>query len=393
MSQNQRVMIQRQITKSINALKDKFPVIALTGPRQSGKTTLLKNTFPDYQYVSLEDLDNRNFAQTDPKGFLKNYPKNIIFDEVQRVPHLFSYIQTVVDESQQMGQFILSGSQNFQLLQNITQSLAGRVALFKLLPFDFKELSDAQLLPDAYPDPLVRGFYPALFDRNIGSTDFYANYVQTYVERDVVELINIKDIRQFRAFIGLCAARVGQLLNISSLSNDCGISQPTAKAWLSILESSYIVFQLQPYFKNFSKRIIKTPKLYFYDTGLLCYLLGIRESKAFIGTPLKGNLFENLMVAEFYKQNEHTYAHKDFYFWRDSNGNEVDLLIPYATTFDIFEIKASETIMSDQFKGLNFLQNIAPEAVASKTLIYGGSDDQMRTHYAVKGWRSALFLD
>ena len=386
-------MIERQITKSINALKDKFPVIALTGPRQSGKTTLLKNTFPEYQYVSLEDPNTRDFAQTDPKGFLKIYSERIIFDEVQRVPHLFSYIQTIVDESRQMGQFILSGSQNFQLLQNITQSLAGRVALFKLLPLDFTELSNHRLLPEDYANPLVRGFYPALFDRDIPSTPFYANYLQTYVERDAVELINIKDLLQFRAFLGLCAARVGQLVNLTSLGNECGVSQPTVKAWLSILESSYILFQLPPYFQNFSKRIVKTSKLYFYDTGLLCHLLSIREPNAFINTSFKGNLFENLIISEFYKQNEHQYAHKDFYFWRDSNGNEVDLLIPKAATFDIFEIKASQTIMSEQFKGLNFLQNIAPNSVASKTLIYGGLENQNRTHYNVRGWRSPLLID
>ncbi len=390
MSHNQIIMIIRQIVKVINALKDKFPVIALTGPRQSGKTTLLKNTFPDYEYISLEDPNNRDFAQTDPKSFLKRYANHVIFDEVQRVPHLFSYIQTIVDESRQMGQFILSGSQNFQLLQNITQSLAGRVVIFKLLPLDFTELKQHNLLEDAYAAPLLRGFYPALFDRNIPSTVFYANYLQTYVERDVVELVNIRDLNQFRAFLGLCAAHAGQLVNLTSLGNDCGISQPTAKAWLSILESSYILFQLPPYYQNFSKRIIKSPKLYFYDTGLLCHLLGIRATDSFIHTPLKGNLFENLMVAELYKQNQHQYLHKDFYFWRDSNGNEVDLLIPNATTLDIFEIKASQTVMSEQFKGLNFLQQIASNVIGKKTLIYGGTEDQERTYYDVKGWQSSI---
>lgn len=382
-------MIERQIAKAIHALKDKFPVIALTGPRQSGKTTLLKNTFPDYKYVSLEDPNMRDFAQTDPKGFLKVYPERVIFDEVQRVPHLFSYIQTLVDASGQMGQFILSGSQNFQLLQSITQSLAGRVALFKLLPLDFTELAPHNLLPDEYPDALVRGFYPALFDRNIPSTVFYANYLQTYVERDVVELIKVKDLQQFRAFLGLCAARAGQLLNLTALGNECNISQPTAKAWLSILESSYILFQLPPYFQNFSKRIVKSPKLYFYDTGLLCHLLGIRESNAFINTAFKGSLFENLIIAEFYKQNHHQYNHRDLYFWRDSNGNEVDLVIPNASILDIFEIKASQTIMSDQFKGLDFLQNIAAN-IGTKTLIYGGLENQARTNYAIKSWKSPL---
>lgn len=285
-----------------------------------------------------------------------------------------------------MGQFILSGSQNFQLLQNITQSLAGRVALFKLLPFDFTELKNVNLLTNDYPDILIKGAYPALYDRQIPSDVFYANYIQTYVERDAVELIHIRDLRQFRAFLGLCAVRVGQLLNISALANECGISQPTAKAWLSILESSYITFQLPPYFKNFSKRIVKSPKLYFYDTGLVCHLLGIKTDGDLVYNPLKGSLFENLIIAEFHKQNEHRYQHMDFYFWRDSNGNEVDLLRPHAMTFDIFEIKSSQTIMSDQFKGLKFLQEIAQEAVAAKTLIYGGNEIQYRSHYKVLGW-------
>ena len=377
-------MIQRQIASKIIELKSKYPVIALTGPRQSGKTTLLKTAFPDYRYISLENPDNRDFAQKDPIGFLKIYDSQVIIDEVQYVPHLFSYIQTLVDESRQMGQFILSGSQNFQLLENITQSLAGRVALFRLLPFDFTELKQANLLSTDYLEAIRMGFYPALFDRKISSTIFYANYIQTYVERDVAQLINVKDVRLFRIFLGLCAARAGQLLNMNSLANVCGISQTTAKAWLSVLESSYIIFQLQPYFKNFSKRIVKTPKLYFYDTGLVCHLLGIK-TKDDIGT-YKGSLFENLIIAEYYKQNEHKYKHQDYYFWRDSNGNEVDLLYSSAQNLNIFEIKASQTIMSEQFKGLNFLQNIASEMVATKTLIYAGDESQQRTHYTIKSW-------
>ncbi len=377
-------MIQRQIAKIITELKNKYPIVAVTGPRQSGKTTLLRKAFSEYRYVSLEDPNNRDFAQTDPLGFLKIYHEKVIFDEVQRVPHLFSYLQTIVDESRQMGQFILSGSQNFQLLQNITQSLAGRVVLFKLLPFDFKELTQAGLLSNNYLDAIVKGFYPALFDRDIPSTVFYSNYIHTYIERDVVEIINIQNLRQFRAFLGLCAARTGQLLNISSLATECGISQPTAKAWLSVLESSYIIFQLQPYSKNFNKRIVKTSKLYFYDTGLVCHLLGIKTVED-IGS-FKGNLFENLIIAEFYKQNEHQYQHQDFYFWRDSNGNEVDLLHPFGQKFDIFEIKSSQTIVSDSFKGLKFLQHIAPEAVSKMTLIYGGSESQERTHFSIQGW-------
>ena len=239
--------INREITKAIKELIGKYPVLALTGPRQSGKTTLLKSVFPDYTYISLENPDNRNFAETDPNGFLKLYSKNVIFDEVQRVPVLFSYIQTIVDESGMMGQFILSGSQNFHLLRNITQSLAGRVALLKLFPFDFQELISAGLLNSDYLENIIKGFYPAIYDRSIQAGTFYSNYVQTYIQRDVSELIAIKDLRLFQNFIGLCATRAGQLLNLNALANECGISQPTAKAWLSALESSYVVFQLYPF--------------------------------------------------------------------------------------------------------------------------------------------------
>jgi uncharacterized protein len=378
-------MIKRRITPLIIELSAQYPVIALTGPRQSGKTTLLKNAFPNYQYVSLEDLNIREFAQSDPVGFLKRYNEKVIFDEVQRVPDLFSYIQTKVDERGIMGQFILSGSQNFQLLASITQSLAGRVALFKLLPFDFSELKDANLLPEDYCEILLKGSYPALFDRNIASKIFYANYIQTYIQRDVVELINVKDLGQFKVFLSLCAARAGQMLNISALSNECDIPQPKAKAWLSVLESSFITFQVLPYYKNFNKRIIKTPKLYFYDTGLVCHLLGIKTIEDL--DTFKGNLFENLIISEFYKQNEHQYLHNDFFYWRDSNGNEVDLLCPKAMKFEIFEIKSSQTIKSDHFKGLNYLNEISENAVSKKTLIYGGNESQERTHYSIKSWK------
>ena len=379
-------MIQRNIITIIDDLKDKFPIIALTGPRQSGKTTLLKNRFPTYKYVSLEDPDMRNFAQNDPKGFLNTYNAYIIFDEVQRVPQLFSYLQAVVDASGIMGQFILSGSQNFHLVQQITQSLAGRVALFKLLPFDLQELKSANLLPERYEEAIVRGAYPALFDRKIPSAAFYANYLATYIQRDVAELLHVHDHRTFRAFLGLCASRVGQLLNISSLANECGISQPTAKAWLSILESSYIIFLLPPYFQNYSKRIVKNSKLYFYDTGLVSHLLGIKMADSLAPSPIKGSLFENLIIAEMQKQNQHQYLHQELYFWRDSNGNEIDLLIPNATKFDIFEIKSSQTILTDHFKGLDFFEKLAPDNIANKTLIYGGHEPQNRSKGAVRSW-------
>jgi predicted AAA+ superfamily ATPase len=365
----------------------KYPVIAITGPRQSGKTTMLKTVFTEYEYVSLENPDIRNFAESDPNGFLDRYPGKIIFDEVQRVPSLFSYIQTRVDESGEMGQFILSGSQNFHLMENITQSLAGRVAIFKLFPFDFQELQSAELLPDDYLQILVKGFYPAIYDRDIPSRIFYSNYVQTYVQRDVSELIAIKDIRLFQNFLGLCAARAGQLLNLNALANECGISQPTAKSWMSALENSYILFQLFPYHENFSKRIVKTPKLYFYDTGLLCSLLKINTPEQILTHPVKGNIFENMMIAEYVKRIHHKNNFQDVWFWRDSAGHEVDLIIQDGQQLNIVEMKAGLTIMSDMFNGLTWWENLSGRKDLVKTLVYGGSENQNRSLGKVLSWK------
>ena len=382
----QYMTLNRDIANAVLKYGMKYPVIAITGPRQSGKTTMLKSVFTDYEYVSLENPDNRNFAESDPNGFLSRYPKKIIFDEVQRVPSLFSYVQTKVDESGEMGQFILSGSQNFHLMENITQSLAGRVAIFKLFPFDFQELQTAGLLLDDYLQMLVKGFYPAIYDRDIPSKVFYSNYVQTYVQRDVSELISIKDIRLFQNFLGLCATRAGQLLNLNSLANECGISQPTAKSWLSALENSYIVFQLFPYFENFSKRIVKTPKLYFYDTGLLCYLLKISTSEQILAHPIKGNLFENMMISEYVKRIHHKYNFQDVWFWRDSAGHEVDFIIQDGLQLNFVEIKAGQTIMSDMFDWLNWLENLSGKKGLTKTLVYGGKDRQSRSLGEVLPW-------
>ena len=378
--------INREITNAMKELIGKYPVLALTGPRQSGKTTLLKSVFPDYTYISLENPDNRNFAETDPNGFLKLYSKNVIFDEVQRVPVLFSYIQTIVDESGMMGQFILSGSQNFHLLRNITQSLAGRVALLKLFPFDFQELISAGLLNSDYLENIIKGFYPAIYDRSIQPGTFYSNYVQTYIQRDVSELIAIKDLRLFQNFIGLCATRAGQLLNLNALANECGISQPTAKAWLSALESSYVVFQLYPFHENFSKRIVKTPKLYFYDSGLLSYLLKIKNAESLSTHPFKGSLFENMMIAECVKRMHHKNQISDLWFWRDSAGHEVDLLIDEGLTLNLVEFKATQTIMTDLFNGLIFFEKVSKKAHLTKTLVYSGDKYQSRTAGNVVPW-------
>jgi uncharacterized protein len=380
------MVINRKIEEAIKDALTKYPIIALTGPRQSGKTTLLKHVFPDFQYVSLENPDNRNFAETDPNGFLSRYTSLVIFDEVQRVPALFSYLQTMVDERGLMGQFILSGSQNFHLMYNITQSLAGRVAIFKLFPFDNQELADANLLCDDYLTHLVRGFYPAIFDRSIPSRTFYSNYVQTYLQRDVSELISVKNIRLFQNFLGLCAARAGQLLNLNTLANECGISQPTAKAWISALENSYIVFTLQPFHENFSKRIVKTSKLYFYDTGLLCYLLKISDPDQIVNHPFKGSLFENMMIAEYVKRMYHKNSLQDIWFWRDSAGHEVDLVVQEGLTINLFEIKATQTIMSDLFKGLQYFEKNSKRENLTKSLVYAGTDYQERTMANVLPW-------
>ncbi len=383
------MFIKRRIASAINKQKDKFPVLAVTGPRQSGKTTLLRKIFANYKYVTLESPDTRQYAESDPVGFLNQYEKYIIFDEVQRVPGLFSYIQTRVDESGIMGQYILSGSQNFQLLKSITQSLAGRVAMFKLMPLDFAELHSKKLLADDYMNAAIKGTYPAIFDRDITSSVFYANYIQTYVERDVTELLNVKDTRQFRQFLGLCAGRAGQLLNISALANDGGIAFNTAKSWLSILESSYLIFFLHPYFQNHNKRLVKTPKLYFYDTGLLCHLLKIKTAKQFESDRLKGNLFENMIIAEYQKTNYHLYNHQEFYFWQDSNGNEIDLLCFEDQVCFATEIKANQTITTSLFKQLDKFESGSEIKIPiHKTLVYGGSVSQHRTHYKVKSWRN-----
>lgn len=381
-------LINRQIYKAIREYQSKYPILALTGPRQSGKTTLLKKLFPDYRYVSLENPDQRDFALNDPNGFLTEYGEQVIFDEIQQAPAIFSYLQTIVDSHpDRMGSFILSGSQNFHLMERITQSLAGRVAIFKLLPLDFTELKDAKLLASDPFDQLIHGFYPAIYDRKISPSAFYSNYIQTYVNRDVTELLSVRDTRQFQNFLGLCAARAGQLLNLSALANEAGISQPTAKTWLSALESSYITFQLYPFYKNFSKRIVKTPKLYFYDPGLLCHLLKITKKETLLTHPIKGALFENMIVSEFHKQMHHGYHVESPWFWRDSNGNEVDLLLDKGLSLEIFEIKAGETILTKHFEGLTKFEGISEIPVSKKALIFAGELNQKRSQGSVISWK------
>ena len=377
----------RNIKNEMEICAKKYPILVITGPRQSGKTTFLKTEFSHYEYVNLENIDNRNFAKEDPNGFLKQFSEYIVLDEVQRVPELFSYLQTKVDEDKIMGQYILSGSQNFQLMQSITQSLAGRVALFKLLPFDYQELQTAGWLSDDYAVNLQRGFYPAIYDRKIPSKIFYSNYIQTYVERDLSELIQVKNLKLFRNFISLCAGRTGQLINLNSLANECGITQPTAKSWLSVLETSYILYQLHPYFSNFNKRITKSTKLYFYDTGLLCFLLKINDAASVKLSPHKGNIFENYVINEYIKLNYHKNLLRDYWFWRDAVGNEVDLIWQQSEKLNLIEIKASETIQPKMFKGLKYFEKQKPQLVESKTLVHTGLFQQKRSDAMVKSWK------
>ncbi len=381
------MLISRHIVAAIEAMIPKYPIIALTGPRQSGKTTLLKSLFKGYRYVSLENPDYRNFAETDPNGFLSEYDHQVIFDEVQRVPALFSYLQSKVDEkSPETGIYVLSGSQNFHLMERITQSLAGRVAIFKLFPLDNQELQQAGLLAEDYLNQMVKGFYPAIYDKDIPSKTFYSNYIQTYINRDLSELIAVRDMRLFQNFLALCAGRAGQLLNLNALANEAGISQPTAKAWLSALEHSYITFQLYPYHKNFNKRIIKTPKLYFYDTGLLAHLLKIQHPEQLTTDPLKGAIFENMVIADYVKQMHHRNDLSDIWFWRDSSGNEVDLIIDQGLEKTIVEIKATQTILSNLLEGLVKYEAISDEKITQKILVYGGAQVQSRTMAEVVPW-------
>ena len=365
-------MIERTIKNKVQQLLQKYPVVTLTGPRQSGKSTLLRNTFADYDYVSLEDPDNRTFALDDPKGFLKSYPDKTIIDEAQKVPKLFSYIQTHTDSVGNTGMYILAGSQNFLLMEAIGQSLAGRTAVLKLLPLSVSELSVAKAETDDIDTKIFKGAYPRLYDKDIMPNDFYPYYIQTYVERDVRQVKNIGDLSAFVKFIKLCAGRIGQVLNVSSLAGDCGISVSAANSWLSVLETGYVCFLLQPDFNNFTKRVVKSPKLYFYDTGLACSLLGITSAQQVATHYLKGGLFENLVISETIKKYYNQGIEPDLRYFRDSNGLEIDLLDYTNGQKNIYEIKSGSTFSTDYFKGIIKYSEISGVSADQCTVIYNG---------------------
>jgi predicted AAA+ superfamily ATPase len=390
----------------LESLAGQFPVVAIMGPRQSGKTTLARATFKDFHYISLEEFKDREFATSDPKSFLEAYShhKGLILDEIQEAPSLLSYMQGYVDKNNKPGMFIITGSQNFLLNEKITQTLAGRVAILTLLPLSVTELlSYKQDTKKEMPqngifldELLFTGCYPRLYsDLNVSPLDFYPAHIRTYVEKDVRQIRNVEDLVTFQRFIGLCAGRIGQILNISSLANDCGISVPTAKAWISILAASYIIFLLQPHYKNFNKRLIKSPKLYFYDSGLACSILKIESKDQLINYYGRGNLFESFIISEMQKQRYNIGREPNLYFWRDKTGHEVDCIIEKATELIPVEIKSGKTISSDFFDGLDYWCELSGSKPEKSFLIYGGDENQKRSKGTVLGWRSVdkIFAD
>jgi predicted AAA+ superfamily ATPase len=385
-------MIQRNIEPHLRLLAGQYPIVTLVGPRQSGKTTLARKVFPNKPYVTLEDPDVRRFAVEDPRGFLSSYPDGAVFDEIQRAPELPSYLQTMVDINAAPGQFVLTGSQQFELMTQVSQSLAGRTALLRLLPLTLAEVASFRA-PDVN-DPgvlaqcLLKGFYPRVHDKGLDPSQAMGDYFATYVERDLRQLAAVQDLRLFERFVRLCAGRTGQLLNLNNLANDTGVSQPTARAWLDLLQTSFIVQLLPPWFVNSGKRLVKSPKLYFCDTGLACWLLGLRTAEQVQRDPLWGALFENFVVMEAMKDRFNQGENSPLYFYRDSEGNEVDLLMPVGRQVHAIEIKAGGTVNPDYFKGLKRFEANHPDMLQSGCVVFGGSQSQARSPWPVHSWLS-----
>ncbi|MGB9553477.1 MAG: ATP-binding protein [bacterium] len=394
-------MVKRTLAEKLISLSKQFPVVTITGPRQSGKTTLTQMVFKNYNYINLEDPDEREFALSDPRGFLKRIGEKVILDEIQRAPALLSYIQGLVDKNNFSGKYILTGSQQLQAMNKISQTLAGRTAIVVLLPFSLNEL-----LGQPFTDPwkvhelgekrkkppfelaeiLFQGFYPRIHDKKLNAQDWLSAYYRTYIERDVRDLANIGNLETFQRFMRLCAGRSGQLLNYSSLAVDCGISHTTARQWISILQETFIIHLLAPHHANFSKRVIKSPKLYFLDVGLLCYLLRIRNPEDILTHALRGPIFETFVVSEFYKAFVHRAEIPPLYFWRDRTGHEVDIILDTGKNLIPVEIKSGETIDRSFFDGLDYFISLGPPAFKSGVLIYGGENLYRRENYIVRPW-------
>lgn len=381
-------MIIRELHSYLKQIAGYFPVVTLTGPRQSGKTTLTRQVFSNHEYRNLEDPEERQFALNDPKAFLRNGAANMIIDEAQYVPQLFSYIQLLADEKKVNGQFILSGSQNFLLMEKITQSLAGRAAILNLLSVSTRELLQSGWPQKDWTYFVFQGGYPGPLSRNLHPKDFYPFYIQSYIERDIRQLVNVTDLERFRTFISLCASRVGQQINYSHFGNELGIDSKTAARWLSVLETSFIAFKLPQFHRNFGKRLIKSPKLYFYDTGLVCYLLGLKNEGDIPGHYLKGNLFENFIISEFYKNKFNKGEKPAFHYLRDNIGNEVDLVSESGNSLNAIEIKSGTTIQPDFFKHLQWLKTIASPTKVISYAIYAGTMQQERSLASVCPWHT-----
>ena len=395
-------MIPRRITRKLQQSVRDYPVVTVTGPRQSGKTTLVRSVFKQYDYVSLENPEQRALCLDDPIGFLRHFKGPVILDEVQRTPDIFSYIQGIVDEKDKPGQFILTGSQNFLFLETVTQTLAGRCAVLHLHPFSFDELNGRKGIElsklgntckrteyspsENLCDVLFTGFYPRIHDKGLDPQDWLGNYFQTYLERDLRNVVNVGDSEVFRRFVRLCAGRNGSLLNMSSIASDCGISHTNVRRWISVLESSFLVTLLRPHHRNFRKRLIKSPKLYFLDTGFLCYLLGIRSPEELSLHAMRGAVFESFVISESIKKRADAGKEADIYFWRDSAGHEIDMLIEEGKELIPAEIKSGETFNRDFLKGIQYWKNISDKPDTPAAVIYGGDTSFMHQNTAIRSW-------
>ena len=378
-------MISRQLEKEIAILKNEFPIVAILGPRQSGKTTLSQKMFPKYQYVSLEDIDHRDFAQNDPRGFLRKYESEVIFDEIQRVPSLMSYLQTHVDLRKVNGKIIIAGSHNFLLMEQISQSLAGRIGISKLLPFSSVELKEFETNLD---NLLFAGSFPRIYDQNIRPDAFYKNYISTYIEKDIRALKNVVKLDTFMRFMKILAGRTAQELNMSTVGEECGVSHNTIRDWISILEASFLIYKLKPFHRNYNKRIVKNPKIYFTDTGLVCSLLGIRKKDEIGYHFLKGSIFETFVVNEFIKGSFNTGEPFEMYFWRDNHQKEIDLIVDWGSDQLGVEVKASETVNEKFFDNMKYWQRLTNCQPESLYLVYGGKDNYKRNEMNVVGWNA-----
>ena len=366
--------VQRVIQDELLDCAREYPVVTVLGPRQSGKTTLVQMAFPGKTYRLLEDLDVRQLATEDPRGFFTECPEGAIIDEVQRVPALLSYIQGIVDANDSPGRFILTGSHQPELHQAVSQTLAGRTAILSLLPFSFRELIHFRKRWDAF-HLCCQGTFPRLHARKLKPQRFYAGYLQTYIERDVRSLVNLKDLGRFLAFIRLLAGRIGQIINYSSISNDVGVSSTTIKTWTDVLKASFVVYELQPYFENIRKRVTKSPKIYFTDVGLTCYLLGVHSANQLQRDPLRGGIYENLIIMEVLKNRLNRGQRPDLFFYRDSHGNEVDLIIPDGRKLQPIEIKSAETFTPDYIKGIRSFRDTVGDKCGSGVVVYNGKEE------------------